>query len=52
LSLSELAAQRDKEEIKRTVQHIKSMQAVTAAQVRALDMRARIHLVLDWFDVL
>jgi hypothetical protein len=45
--LREIAARQDKEGLNRTLRKIKSAQATTAAQLRTVDLRSRVHLIHD-----
>ena len=50
--LRDIAARREREDLNRSCSAFNPLEAANAAELRALDIRSRVHMLLDWFDFL
>lgn len=50
--LRQIAMQRERDDLSRSMERVQNAQAALSAQVGALDIRSRVHLFLDWFGFL
>jgi Zn-finger nucleic acid-binding protein len=50
--LREIVARQEKDDLARTLHRLKLAQATNVAHIHIVDTRSRVHLLLDWLDLL